>query len=150
MPSSHPFIRIALVAAALAGAACGTSTAPVPDGPRLVSLATRAPSYGLNDYAEIEITNHSAHYVRFQACHETVIDRLTTSGWRPVPSEVVCTDFLDGMGPNSVVIRPRDLPRSLTPGMYRIRFERMVAVPENAPEFPVPATQLITNAFEVR
>jgi hypothetical protein len=142
--------QVASIVAAMLCAGCSGSTGPGANVPAYVSLVTQATSYAPDEHVLIEVTNHSPYVIIGHFCQDTVVDRLTENGWRPLPRNGPCTDDVQLISPNSVRVGGVWIPRDARPGTYRIRFERMVVVPDGAPEFSVPAEQRVSNAFAVR
>jgi hypothetical protein len=149
MRSPHLVVSAAGLAVAALGA-CGGSTGPGTAVPPYVSLVTQATSYAPGALVAIELTNHTAFFIQAQTCGDVVLDKLTTSGWQPIPEKRACTDNIQGVDPNSTKIDGWDIPVNATAGTYRFRYEKMLVWPDGAPPFYVPAAQLVTNVFAVR
>jgi hypothetical protein len=151
MHSTRSAGHVAWIVAAILCAACNGSTGPGADVPAYVSLITQATSYAPDEKVQVAITNHSPYFIRAHRCGDTVLDKLTENGWQALPRTGACTDEVQAVSPNSVEVGgTRNIPLNANPGTYRIRFERMVVMPDGAPEFSVPAEQRVTNTFAVR
>lgn len=151
MRSTRSMPHVVRLAGALLCAACAnSSTGPGTHVPPYVSLITRATTYGPDDAAEIDITNHTEFRIGHNVCSNGAVEKLTSMGWKRVPDTIGCTDQLFLAPPGAVSFTSRRIPATATPGTYRVRFAWMVVMPEGVAEFPVPAAQLVTNAFAVR
>lgn len=140
-----------MVAVALAVSACHAED-PVAVETPYVTLRTTETTVFAGATIGVEIVNHSAFTLGFNACHSAFIDRLTTRGWRSAQQEGRnCPDIQNGVMAGQVRTVHVPIPDGQVAGTYRVRFERMYVTRQFGDnDGLVPRSQLTTNTFVVK